>query len=65
MAKSHEPVLFYHGNCDNDAARVALVSVSVESALLGYGVEIYNQVVDSLEKNMTVMYLTVTGTLNN
>ncbi len=50
MVKSQEPVLFYQGNCDNDAARVALVSVSVESALLGYGIEIYSQVVDLLEK---------------
>ena len=50
VVKSHEPVLFYRGNCDSDAARVALVSVSVESALLGYGVEIYSQVVNSLEK---------------
>ncbi|SMH71460.1 conserved protein of unknown function [Candidatus Nitrosotalea okcheonensis] len=50
MAKYQKPVLFYQGNCGNDAARVALVSVSVESALLGYGVEIYHKVLSQLEK---------------
>lgn len=51
MAKSQEPVLFYGSNYDNDAARVAIVSVYIESALLHCGAEIYNQVVKSLEKN--------------
>jgi hypothetical protein len=50
VVKSQEPILFYQGNCDNDTARAALVSISVESALLGCGVEIYNQVVVLLEQ---------------
>lgn len=48
--KCQEPVLFYQGNCNSDTARVALVLVSVESALLGYDVEIYHQVTNLLEK---------------
>ena len=50
MVTYQKPVFFYQGNCDNAVARVALVSVSIESALLGYSVEIYHQVEDLLEK---------------
>ena len=49
MIKSQEPV-FYQGNCDNYAARLALVSACVESSLLCHNVEIYDKVVASLEE---------------
>lgn len=50
MTQPHESFLFYHGNCGNDQVRRALISVSIESALLGSGMEIYEKVIGLLEK---------------
>ena len=49
MTKSQEPILFDQGSNNDDVASAALVCVSVESALLGYDVEIYNHVVGLLD----------------
>lgn len=43
-------ILFYHGNCSSEKAKLALVSASVESSLLGCDVEAYEKVVQLLNK---------------
>jgi hypothetical protein len=47
--RSQKNVLFYQGNCDSNAAKLALVSVSVESSLLGHDVKSYEKVAKLLE----------------
>ncbi|HEX5458246.1 MAG TPA: hypothetical protein VFX64_07685 [Candidatus Nitrosotalea sp.] len=47
--RSQKNVLFYQGNCNNNDAKLALVSVSVESSLLGHDVESYEKVAKLLE----------------
>jgi hypothetical protein len=50
MMQSQKNILFSQGTCSNDAAKLALVSVSVESSLLGHDVQSYEQVTKMLEK---------------
>ena len=47
--QSQNNILFYPGNFYNDAAKIALVSVSVESSLLGHDIESYDKVTRMLE----------------
>ncbi len=49
MEQSHDNILFYRNN-GNDQVRYALISVVVESALLGSGMETYEKVVQLLEE---------------
>ncbi len=49
MAQLHDDLLFYNTR-RNDHVRQALVSVTVESALLGSGIETYEKVVHLLEE---------------
>jgi hypothetical protein len=50
MTRSDVPILFYQGNCNADKARLALVSISVESVLLGYDIGTYEKVVRLLKE---------------
>lgn len=47
--QSQKNILFSQGNCDNDAAKLALVSVSIESSLLGHDIQSYEKVTKMLE----------------
>lgn len=49
MMQSQKNILFSQGNCNNDAAKLALVSVSVESSLLGHDVQSYEKVTMMLD----------------
>lgn len=49
MISSQKNILFSQDNCNNDAAKIALVSVSVESSLLGHDVQYYEKVTRMLE----------------
>ncbi len=50
MEQYHGNVLFYKNNYRIDQVRQALISVTVESALLGSGIETYEKVVQLLEE---------------
>ncbi|MEO9277376.1 MAG: hypothetical protein ABI340_06330 [Nitrososphaera sp.] len=47
--QSQKNALFYQGDCDNNTAKLALVSISVESSLLGHDVQSYEKVTKMLE----------------
>ena len=47
---SYDRILFYQGICRNDQIRNALISVSVESALLDNGIETYERVAQLLDR---------------
>jgi hypothetical protein len=47
--QSQKNILFSQGNCDNYSAKLALVSVSVESSLLGHDIQSYEKVTRMLE----------------
>lgn len=47
--QSQKNILFSQGNCDNDTAKLALVSVSIESSLLGHDIQSYEKVTKMLE----------------
>ena len=50
MTQLHDDFLFYQSIRRTDQVRQALISVTVESALLGTGIETYEKVVQLLEE---------------
>lgn len=49
MRQTHD-LLFYQSNCDKEKTAIMLVLVSVESALLNVGIDVYSKVVKILKK---------------